>query len=88
MSGSASALLFILFLSSERVKMGLLIYLCQFDFENLGADLLRQHVPSLPPKDAFDNKESLYFHRVSRDVLSLCSFISTNNFKRWAGEGF
>ena len=53
--------------------MGLLICMCQLDFENVGVDLLRQQHTFLvlPPKTA-DNKEFLYFQRVLRDLLSLC----------------
>lgn len=74
-----------LFLSSERVRMGPLICLCQRDFEeNIADDPPRQHGhPSLPAKTR-DNKESLYVDRVLWDL----SFSSTNNFKRWEGERF
>lgn len=73
-----------LFLSSEHVKMGLFIWRCQLEFENVGADLLRQHIPSLPPRTP-DNKGSLYLHRVLWDLLSHWSFSSANNVQRRTG---
>lgn len=69
--------------------MGLLICMCQLDFENVGVGLLRQQHTFfvLPPKTP-DNKESLYFHRVLRDLLSLCRLSSTNNLRGRQGRAF
>lgn len=68
--------------------MGLLICVCQLNFENIGANLRIQHYPPLPPQTP-DNKESFYFHRVLRDLsLAFAHSVPQTSLRGWLGKDF